>query len=106
VNFFCEECLLEFNNWTESIKIGGFKIIKKYKNKTMTLHNKLKGSFKVYGHEGTNLIFYGFNAPMLKHFTIGLLLELWQQLKYEQVVTIDEMAKVVKKNEENMKEVL
>lgn len=42
----------------------------------MTLHNKLKGSFKVYGHEGTNLIFYGFNAPMLKHFTIGLLLEL------------------------------
>jgi hypothetical protein len=32
---------------------------------------------------------------MLEYFNIGLLLELWQQLKYEQVVTIDEMAEVL-----------
>jgi hypothetical protein len=57
--------------------------MKDYKKKTMTLHNKLQGSFKVHGHEGTNLIFSKFNAPMLKHFPIGLLLELRQQLKYE-----------------------
>jgi len=38
---------------------------------------------------------------MLKHFTIGLLLELWQQL-YEQVVTIDEVDEVAKNNEKNV----
>jgi len=43
---------------------------------------------------------------MLKHFTIGLLLELWQQFKYEQVVIIDEVDEVAKNNEENMKKLL
>jgi len=38
---------------------------------------------------------------VLKHFTIGLLLELWQQLIYKQAKTFDETTKVVEK-EENM----
>ncbi len=42
---------------------------------------------------------------MLKLFTIGLLLELQQQLKYEQVEMFDEAIKVVEKKEENMEEV-
>jgi len=47
--------------------------MKEYKKNTMTLHNKLQVNFKVHGHEGIDLIFSKFNAPMLKHFTIGLL---------------------------------
>ncbi len=39
---------------------------------------------------------------MLKYFTIGLLLELWQQLIYKQAKTFDETTKVVEKKEENM----
>jgi hypothetical protein len=50
--------------------------MKEYKKKTMTLHNKLQVSFKVHGHEGTNLIVFRFNALMLEYFNIGLLLEL------------------------------
>jgi hypothetical protein len=42
---------------------------------------------------------------VLKLFTIGLLLELQQQLKYEQVEMFDEAIKVVEKKEENMEEV-
>jgi hypothetical protein len=38
--------------------------MKKYKKKTMTLDNKIQRSFEVHGHERSNLIFYGFNAPM------------------------------------------
>jgi hypothetical protein len=39
---------------------------------------------------------------VLKHFTIGLLLELQQQLIYKQVKTFDETTKVVEKKEENI----
>jgi hypothetical protein len=38
------------------------------------------------------------NALVLKHFTIGLLLELRQQVKYEQTKMFDEMMEVVEKN--------
>jgi hypothetical protein len=34
---------------------------------------------------------------MLEHFTIGLLLELRQQMRYEQTKTFDEMMEVVEK---------
>lgn len=43
---------------------------------------------------------------MLKHFTIGLLLELRQQVKYEQTKMFDEMMEVVEKKNKKMEEVL
>ncbi len=42
---------------------------------------------------------------MLEHFTIGLLSELQQQVKYEQEETFDEVAVVAEKKEVNMEEV-
>jgi hypothetical protein len=42
---------------------------------------------------------------VLGHFTIGFLLELRQQVIHEQAETFDEVAKVAKKNDENMEEV-
>jgi hypothetical protein len=45
-----------------------------------------------------NLIFARFNTLVLKHFTIGLLSKMWQQMKYEQVQTFNEVAEVAKKN--------
>jgi hypothetical protein len=42
---------------------------------------------------------------ILKHFTTGLLLELRQQVRYEQAVTFDEAAEVAEKKEVSMEEV-
>jgi len=70
----------------------------------MTLQNKLQGCLRAQGHEGTNPIFVGINALVLKHFTIGMLLKLRQQVKYEQAAMFDEAAKMTKK-EMNMEEV-
>jgi hypothetical protein len=71
----------------------------------MTLQNKLQGCLRAQGHEGTDPIFAGINALVLKHFTIGLLSELQQQGKYEQAVTFDEVAEVAEKKEVSMEEV-
>jgi len=71
----------------------------------MTLQNKLQGCLKAQVHEGIDLIFAGVNALVLEHFTIGLLSELQQQVRYEQVAMFDEAAEVVKKKEVSMEEV-
>jgi hypothetical protein len=60
------------------LKPGALKLVREYKEKTMTLQNKLQGCFRAQGHEGINPIFVGVNALVLKHFTIGLLSELRQ----------------------------
>ncbi len=60
---------------------------------------------KAQGHERTDPIFARINALVLEHFTIGLLSKLWQQMKYEQAETFDEMVKVAEKKEVNMEEV-
>ncbi len=44
----------------------------------------------------------GVIAIVLEHFTIGLLLELRQQVKYEQAATFDEAAEVAGKKEVSM----
>ncbi|CAM6063888.1 unnamed protein product [Sphagnum tenellum] len=71
----------------------------------MTLENKLQGCLKAQGHEGTDPLFAGVNALVLEHFTIGLLSELRQQVRYEQATTFDEAAKVAEKKEVSMEEV-
>jgi hypothetical protein len=87
------------------LKHGALESVREYKKRTMTLQNKLQGCFKAQGHEGIDPIFAGVNALVLKHFTIGLLLELQQQVRYKQVVTFDEATEVVKKEEVSMEEV-
>jgi hypothetical protein len=37
-----------------------------YKERTMTLQNKLKGCLRAQGHEGIDLIFVGINALVLE----------------------------------------
>ncbi|CAK9190886.1 unnamed protein product [Sphagnum troendelagicum] len=71
----------------------------------MTLQNKLQGCLRAQGHEGTDPLFAGVNALVLEHFTIGLLSELQQQVRYEQAATFDEATKVAEKKEVNMEEV-
>jgi hypothetical protein len=58
------------------LKQGALESIRKYKERIMTLQNKLQGCLRAQGHEGTNLIFVGVNALVLEHFTINLLSEL------------------------------
>ncbi len=41
----------------------------------------------------------GVNALVVEHFTIGLLLELRQQVRYEQAVMFDESAEVAEKKD-------
>jgi hypothetical protein len=69
------------------------------------LQNKLQGCQKAQGHEGTYPIFPGINALVLEHFTISLLSELQQQMKYEQATTFDETTMVAEKKEASMEEV-
>ncbi len=71
----------------------------------MTLQNKLQGCLRAQGHEGTDPNFAGVNALVLEHFTIGLLSELRQQVRYEQATTFDEAAEVAEKKEVSMEEV-
>ncbi|CAK9236001.1 unnamed protein product [Sphagnum troendelagicum] len=71
----------------------------------MTLQNKLEGCLRAQGHEGTDPLFAGVNALVLEHFTIGLLSELRQQVRYEQAATFDEAAEVAENKEVNMEEV-
>jgi hypothetical protein len=87
------------------LKQGALESIREYKERTMTLQNKLHGCFRAQGHEGIDPIFAGVNALVLKHFTIGLLSELRQQVRYEQAATFDEATEVAKKKEVNMEEV-
>jgi hypothetical protein len=79
--------------------------MREYKEKTMTLQNKIHGCLKAQGHEGTNPILVGINAFVLEHFTIGLLSELRQQVRYERAKTFDEAAEVAEKKEVSMEEV-
>ncbi len=58
------------------LKQGALESVKEYKERTMTLQNKLQGCLKAQGHEGTDPIFVGVNALVLEHFTISLLSEL------------------------------
>jgi len=87
------------------LKQGALELVKEYKERTMTLQNKFQGCLRAQGCEGTNLIFVGVNALILEHFTIGLLPELRQQMRYEQAATFDEAAEVAKKKEVSMEEV-
>jgi hypothetical protein len=86
-------------------KQGTLELVKKYKEKIMTLQNKLHGCLKAQGHKGTDPIFARINALVLKHFTIGLLLKLQQQVKHEQAAMFDEVVEVAKKKEVSMEEV-
>ncbi len=87
------------------LKQGVLESVKKYKEKTMTLQNKLQGCLRAQGHEGTDLIFAGVNALVLEHFTISLLSKLRQQVRYEQVATFNEVTEVAEKKEVSMEEV-
>jgi hypothetical protein len=96
-----QNLILELNQ----LKQGVLKLVKEYKERTMTLQNKLQGCLRAQGHERTNPIFAGVNALVLEHFTIGLLLELRQQVKYKQAATFNEATEVAEKKEVNMEEV-
>jgi len=87
------------------LKWGALESVKEYKERTMTLQNKLQGCLRAQGHEGTDPIFARVNALVLKHFTIGLLSELRQQMRYKQAATFDEVAEVAEKKEVSMEEV-
>jgi hypothetical protein len=50
-------------------------------------------------------MYRGINALVLKHFIIGLLSELRQQVRYEQMKMFDEATEMAKKKEVNMEEI-
>jgi len=87
------------------LKQGALESIREYKERTMTLQNKLQWCLRAQGHEGTDPLFARVNALVLEHFTIGLLSELRQQVRYEQTATFDEATEVAEKKEVSMEEV-
>jgi len=87
------------------LKQGASESVREYKERTMTLQNKLQRCLRAQGHEGTNPICAGVNALVLEHFTIGLLSELRQQVRCEQATTFEEATEVAEKKEVNMEEI-
>ncbi len=87
------------------LKQGALKSVREYKDRIMTLQHKLQGCLRAQGHKGTNPLFAGVNIVVLEHFTIGLLSELRQQVRYEQAATFDEATEVAEKKEASMEEV-
>jgi hypothetical protein len=58
------------------LKQGILELMREYKERTMTLHNKFQGCLRAQGYERIDPISTGINALVLEHFTISLLLEL------------------------------
>ncbi|KAH8936714.1 hypothetical protein BDL97_17G098800 [Sphagnum fallax] len=84
---------------------GALELVRECKDRTMTLQHKLQGCFRAQGHEGTDPLFAGVNAVVLEHFTIGMLSELRQQVRYERATTFDGAREVAEKKEASMEEV-
>jgi hypothetical protein len=93
VNNVYQNLILQLNQ----LKQGALESIREYKERTMTLQNKLQGCLRAQGHEGTDSIFAGVNALVLEHFTIGMLSKLRQQMIYKQATMFDEAAEVAEK---------
>jgi len=103
--FFVKNVYQNLIHELSQLKQGVLESIREYKERTMTLQNKFQRCLKPQGHERTDPIFVRVNALVLEHFTIGLLLELRQQVRYEQAATFDEATKVAKKKEGSMEEI-
>jgi len=101
VKNFYQNLILELNQ----LKQGALELVREYKERTMTLQNKLQGCLRAQGDDGTNPIFTRINALVLEDFAIGLLSELRQQMRYEQAATFDEAVEVAEKKEVSMEEV-
>jgi hypothetical protein len=60
--FFVKNVYQNFILELNQLKQGALKLVKKYKERTITLWNKLQGCLKAQGHERIDLIFVGINA--------------------------------------------
>ena len=70
-----------------------------YTDRVQGLSVRITRSLRAQGHSVDNPIFEGIKALVVKHFMIGLLPELLQQVKYKGVDTLEEVIRIAKKKD-------
>ena len=84
------------------VKQGMEEKVKDYTDRVQGLSVMISRSLRAQGHSADNPIFKGIKALVVKHFMIGLLSELLQQMKYEGVDTLEEVIRIAEKKEASL----
>jgi hypothetical protein len=111
------ECRIDHEIWQKDfyetliselsqVKQGLLKKVKDYTDKVQGLSVRITWSLRAQGHSAENLICEGIKAFVVKHFMIGLLPELFQQVKYEGVDTLKDVICITEKNKASLESIL
>ena len=84
------------------VKQGIVEKMKDYTDRLQGLSVTITRSLSAQGHNADNPIFEMIKALVVKHFMIGLLPELLQQVKYKGVDTLEEVIRIAKKKEASL----
>ena len=76
--------------------------VKDYTDIVQELSIRITWSLRAQGHNAENPIFEGIKALVMKHFLIGLLPELLQQVKCEGVDTLEDVIRIAEKKEASL----
>ena len=84
------------------VKQGMEEKMKDYTDRVQWLSVRTTRSLRAQGHSADNPIFEGIKTLVVKHFMIGLLPGLLQQVKYEGVDTFKEVIRIAEKKEASL----
>ena len=76
--------------------------VKDYTNRVQGLSVRITQNLHAQGHSAENPIFVGSKTLVVKHFMIGLLSDLLQQVKYEGVDTLKNVIYITEKKEASL----
>lgn len=97
-NDFYETLICELSQ----VKQGVLEKVQDYTDRVQGLFVRITQSLRAQGHSAENPIFEGIKAMVVKHFMIGLLPELLQQVKYEGVDTLEDVIRIAEKKEASL----
>ena len=86
----------------DQIEQGILEKVKNYTDRVQGLSVRITQSLRAQGHNVKNPIFEGIKILVVKHFMIELLLELFQQVKYEDINTLEVVIHIIEKKETNL----
>ena len=97
-NEFYETLICELSQ----VKQGMLKKMKNYTDRVQGLSIRITRSLRAQLHSADNPIFEEIKTLVIKHFMIRLLPELLQQVKYEEMDTLEEIIRIAEKMEASL----
>ena len=85
---------------------GALENVKDYTDRVQEFSIQITRSLRAQGHNAKNPIFEGIKTLVVKHFMIGLLPELLQQVVYEGVDTLEDVIRNAEKKEASLESTL